>query len=168
MTTVGIAADHEGFELKRSLARSLREEGYEVIDFGAETFAPGDDYPDFVLPLARAVSRRLVDRGIAISGSGVGAVIAANKVRGARAALCSDDWAARKGVEDDDMNVLCLGARVVGHAVAWDLIQTFLDARFADVESHRRRLAKVSGAEEQPAPALVAPVGGARRTDTRV
>ncbi len=146
---VGIAADHGGFALKERLVKSLRKEGYEVVDFGAPTFVPGDDYPDFVLPLARAIAGGHVARGVAICASGVGVCIAANKIRGVRAALCADHYSAHQGVEDDAMNVLCLGARVVGPSVAWDLVQTFLAARFSEAERHRRRLAKLAEAEAQ-------------------
>lgn len=149
MMNVGVAADHGGFALKERLVKSLREEGYAVVDFGAPTFVPGDDYPDFVLPLARAIAGGHVERGVAICASGVGACIAANKIRGVRAALCADHYSAHQGVEDDAMNVLCLGARVVGPSVAWDLVQTFLAARFSEAERHRRRLAKVAEAEAQ-------------------
>ena len=149
MMNVGIASDHGGFALKERLVRSLHAEGYEVVDFGAPTFVPGDDYPDFVLPLARAIAGGRVERGVAICASGVGACIAANKIRGVRAALCADHYSAHQGVEDDAMNVLCLGAEVVGPSVAWDLVQTFLAARFSEADRHRRRLAKVAEAEAQ-------------------
>jgi ribose 5-phosphate isomerase B len=148
MMNVGIAADHGGFALKQRLVKSLREAGYEVVDFGAAAFVPGDDYSDYVVPLARAVARGHVERGIAICGNGIGACVAANKVRGVRAGLCEDHCVARQGVEDDAMNVLCLGAGVVGPAVGWDLVQTFLGTRFNEAERHRRRLAKLAEVEE--------------------
>jgi ribose 5-phosphate isomerase B len=144
---IGIAADHGGFESKQYLARMLREAHYEVVDFGDSQLKPDDDYPDFVVPLARAVSRGEVDRGVAICGSGVGACIAANKVRGVRACLIHECFSAHQGVEDDDMNVICLGGHVVGNAVAWELVRTFLQARFSGAERHRRRLAKVASLE---------------------
>lgn len=144
---VGIAADHGGFELKQYLLGALREVGYQVTDFGDRQLQPGDDYPDFVVPLARAVAAGTVDRGIAICGSGVGASIAANKVAGVRACLIDESFPAHQGVEDDDLNLICLGGLVVGHAVAWELVQTFLRARFSGAERHRRRLAKVSALE---------------------
>ena len=127
---VGLAADHGGFELKEQMREELRAAGYEVVDFGAQEYQAQDDYPDFVVPLARAVAQGEVDRGIAICGSGVGASVAANKIPGGRAALITDAYSAHQGVEDDDLNIMCLGGRVTGHALAWDLIQTFLKARF--------------------------------------
>ena len=145
---IGIAADHAGFLLKQPLGEALRKAGHEVIDFGAREFQPGDDYPDLVIPLARAVAAGEVERGVAVCGSGVGATVAANKVRGARAALIMDNFSARQGVEDDDMNVICLGARVIGYALAWDLVETFLAARYSGAERHARRLAKVLAVEQ--------------------
>ena len=144
---IGVAADHGGFESKEYLGRMLREADYEVVDFGDSQPKQDDDYPDFVVPLARAVSRGEVDRGVAICGSGVGACIAANKVRGVRACLIHECFSAHQGVEDDDMNVICLGGHVVGNAVAWELVRTFLQARFNGAERHRRRLAKVARLE---------------------
>ena len=146
---IGIAADHGGFELKVQLTAALKAAGYEVADFGAHELVTGDDYPDFVAPLARAVARGEVARGLAICGSGVGACVAANKVPGVRAALITDSFSAHQGVEDDDMNVMCLGGRVTGHALAWDLVQTFLGARFKGAERFRRRLAKISELESK-------------------
>ena len=146
---VGIAADHGGFELKVYLTTALKAAGYEVVDFGAHELVTGDDYPDFVVPMARAVARGEVTRGLAICGSGVGAGVAANKVPGARAALITDPFSAHQGVEDDDMNVMCLGGRVTGHALAWDLVQTFLSARFKGTERFKRRLAKISELESK-------------------
>ena len=144
---IGVAADHGGFELKEYLAGMLRAAHYEVLDFGDGRPKPDDDYPDFVVPLARAVARGEVDRGVAICGSGVGACVAANKVRGVRACLIHECFSAHQGVEDDDMNVICLGGHVVGNAVAWELVRTFLQARFSGAERHRRRLAKVASLE---------------------
>jgi ribose 5-phosphate isomerase B len=144
---VGIAADHGGFTLKERLASALRDGGYEVVDFGAQQLNGDDDYPDFVVPLALAVGKGEVPRGLAICGSGIGACIAANKVPGVRAGLCCDHYSAHQGVEDDDMNLLCLGGRVIGFAVAWELVQTFLAARFSGAARHRRRLAKVAALE---------------------
>jgi ribose 5-phosphate isomerase B len=146
---VGIAADHGGFELKTNLASALEAAGYEVVDFGARELVAGDDYPDFVVPMARAVASGEVDRGLAICGSGVGASVAANKVSGVRAALITDPFSAHQGVEDDDMNVMCLGGRVSGHALAWELVQMFLNARFKGAERFKRRLAKISELETQ-------------------
>jgi ribose 5-phosphate isomerase B len=144
---IGIATDHGGFGLKEELVARLREEGHEVIDFGAHTLSPADDYPDFVIPLSLAVAAGKVDRGIAICGSGVGASVCANKVHGVRAALVHDHFSALQGVEDDDMNVICIGGRTVGAAVAWDLVQAFLSARFSGAERHMRRLGKVASLE---------------------
>ena len=146
---VGVAADHGGFELKVYLAAALNSAGHEVVDFGAHKLVAGDDYPDFVVPLARAVARGEVARGLAICGSGVGACVAANKVRGVRAALITDSFSAHQGVEDDDMNVMCLGGRVTGQALAWDLVRTFLSARFEGTERFERRLAKISELESR-------------------
>ncbi len=141
---IGIAADHGGFELKNFLVARLRAEGCEVLDFGDRQSRPDDDYPDFVVPLARAVSGGEVARGIAICGSGVGASVAANKVAGVRACLIHDTFSAHQGVEDDDLNVICLGGLVVGPALAWELVRTFLAARFSGAERHCRRLEKVA------------------------
>jgi ribose 5-phosphate isomerase B len=148
---IGIAADHGGFELKQYLVGKLREAGHAVIDFGDAHSQPDDDYPDFVVPLTRAVARGEVNRGIAICGSGVGASVAANKVPGVRACLIHETFSAHQGVEDDDLNVMCLGGLVVGHAAAWELVQTFLAARFSGAERHRRRLEKVTELEGKPA-----------------
>lgn len=144
---VGLAADHGGFEMKQQLAKLLAAEGHELRDFGNDIYDSGDDYPDFAIPLARAVSSGDVDRGVLLCGSGVGASVAANKVPGVRAAICDDHFSARQGVEDDDMNILCLGGRTTGPAVAWDCIKEFLKARFSGATRHRRRLAKVSELE---------------------
>ena len=144
---IGIATDHGGFSLKEDLVTQLRAAGHEVIDFGAYSLNEADDYPDYVLPLARAVAARDVQRGVAICGSGVGASVCANKVRNVRAALIHDHFSARQGVEDDHMNILCMGGRTVGPAVAWDLVATFLAANFSQAERHLRRLGKVAAVE---------------------
>jgi ribose 5-phosphate isomerase B len=146
---LGIAADHGGFELKQRLAQELHQAGHVIHDFGAPELEPGDDYPDYVVPLARAVARGQVERGIAICGSGVGASVAANKVPGVRAGLVHDVYSAHQGVEDDDMNVLCLGGRVVGYEVARDLVDVFLEADFQGQERFRRRLAKIAALEAE-------------------
>ena len=146
---VGIAADHGGFELKEFLAGKLRKAGFEVTDFGDVKLKSDDDYPDFIIPLARAVAAGTVDRGVGICGSGVGASIAANKVAGVRAGLIDENFSAHQGVEDDDLNMMCLGGLVVGHALAWDLVQTFLAAKFSGAERHCRRLAKVTALENK-------------------
>ena len=141
---VGIAADHGGFELKKDLAARLRTAGHDVVDFGADELQPDDDYPDFVIPLAQAVAAGTLDRGVAVCGSGVGAAICANTLPGVRAGLIHDHFSAKQGVEDDHMNVICLGGRTVGPSVAWDLVQTFLAAAFSDAPRHLRRLRKVA------------------------
>jgi RpiB/LacA/LacB family sugar-phosphate isomerase len=146
---IGVSADHGGFDLKEKVISVLREEGHEIMDFGPSVLDSGDDYPDYVVPMARAVAGGTVDRGIALCGSGVGACIAANKVPGVRAALVTDVFSAHQGVEDDNMNVLCLGGRVVGFALAMDLIRTFLSARFIGAERHNRRLDKVAALERK-------------------
>jgi len=146
---VGIATDHGGCELKELLLDALHAAGHDVRDFGAYCERPSDDYPDFVIPLAEAVAAGEVERGIALCGSGVGASVCANKVPGVRAALIHDNFSARQGVEDDHLNILCMGGRTVGAAVAWDLAQTFLSAVFSQEERHLRRLAKVTAREEQ-------------------
>jgi ribose 5-phosphate isomerase B len=151
MIRVGIAADHGGFESKVQLTASLNAAEYEIVDFGALELMTDDDYPDYVVPMARAVASGDVSRGLAICGSGVGACVAANKVPGVRAALITDSYSAHQGVEDDDMNVMCLGGRATGPALAWDLVQTFFHARFREDERFRRRLAKVLDLERAAA-----------------
>ncbi len=141
---VGIAADHGGFGLKEQMVAKLRAAGHELFDFGAHDLSLDDDYPDVVIPLARAVAAGKVDRGVAICGSGVGASVCANKIAGIRAALIHDHFSARQGVEDDHMNILCMGGRTMGPALAWDLIETFLGAEFSGAERHLRRLSKVT------------------------
>ena len=149
---VGIAADHGGFDLKGRIVADLKASGHEVVDFGAHELMPEDDYPDLVVPMARAVARGDVERGVAICGSGVGACVVANKIPNVRAALITDVFSAHQGVEDDDMNVICLGARVIGRALAWDLIQAFLNACFKGSERFRRRLEKVAALEKKETP----------------
>ncbi len=146
---VGIAADHGGFTLKAQMAELLHGSDYEVVDFGAHELIEGDDYPDYIIPLARAVAAGKVDRGVALCGSGVGASIAANKVPGVRAGLIHDVFSAHQGVEDDDMNVFCLGGKVIGSALAWELVQTFLGAHFSGADRHKRRIAKVQAMEDK-------------------
>src|SRR5690349_24016872 len=146
---IGIATDHGGFNLKEELVKQLKEAGHEVVDFGAHDLSEGDDYPDYVLPLAQAVATHEVERGVAICGSGVGASVCANKISGIRAALIHDHFSARQGVEDDHMNIICMGGRTVGPAVAEDLVDTFLTSEFSQAERHLRRLSKVGGLETQ-------------------
>jgi ribose 5-phosphate isomerase B len=148
---IGVAADHGGYELKEYLVEMLRETGYEIIDYGDGQPKLDDDYPDFVVPLARAVARAEVYRGIAICGSGVGACVVANKVSGVRASLIHETFSAHQGVEDDNMNMICLGGLVVGQALAWELVQTFLAARFIGAERFQRRLSKVAALENKEA-----------------
>ena len=145
---IGIATDHGGFSLKEELVAHLRETGHEVVDFGAHKLNSNDDYPDFVIPLAKAVASGKVDRGVAVCGSGVGASVCANKIKGIRAALIYDHFSAKQGVEDDHMNILCMGGRTVGPAVAWDLVQAFLAAEFSSDPRHLRRLGKVASLEQ--------------------
>jgi ribose 5-phosphate isomerase B len=144
---VGIATDHGGFSLKEELMARLHAAGHEIVDFGAYTLNADDDYPDFVVPLAEAVVAGRVERGVAVCGSGVGASVCANKVAGIRAALVHDHFSAKQGVEDDHLNILCMGGRTVGPAVAWDLVETFLGAEFSQAERHLRRLGKVARME---------------------
>jgi ribose 5-phosphate isomerase B len=142
-----MATDHGGFALKLELIARLRAAGHEIVDFGAYDLNSDDDYPDFVIPLAQALVAGTVTRGVAICGSGVGASVCANKIPGIRAALIQDHFSAQQGVEDDHMNVICIGGRTVGSAVAWDLVQTFLAAQYSNDERHLRRLRKVADIE---------------------
>ena len=144
---IGIATDHGGFGLKEELVARIRAAGHEVVDFGAYSLDPDDDYPDFVVPLGQAVVAGNVDRGVAICGSGVGESVCANKVIGVRACLIHDHFSAKQGVEDDHMNILCMGGRTVGPEVAWDLVQAFLAAQFSQAPRHLRRLGKVASLE---------------------
>jgi len=144
---IGICADHGGYALKNIIHEFLIKMGYEVVDFGAFKLDDKDDYPDFVIPLARAVATKDVQRGIAICGSGVGASIALNKIASVRAALIQDHFSAHQGVEDDDMNLICLGGRVTGFASAQELILAFLKATFSGAERHLRRLQKIKQLE---------------------
>ena len=146
---IALAADHGGYEMKALLIARLRNAGHSVTDFGAPRPDPADDYPDYVIPLAQAVAAGDFERGIVICGSGVGASVAANKVKGIRAGLCHDHYSVRQGVEDDDMNILFLGGRVMGIEVAWDHVQAFVAAKFSGAERHLRRLAKVARLESQ-------------------
>ena len=148
---IGIAADHAGFDLKEQLAARLRSAGHELMDFGAHELKPDDDYPDFVIPLGQAVASGKVDRGMAVCGSGVGASVCANKIRGVRACLIEDLFSARQGVEDDDLNVICLGGRIEGPELAWELVHTFLAAQFSGAPRHVRRLSKVAELEKRTA-----------------
>ncbi len=153
---VGIATDHGGFGLKEDLRGRLAAAGHEVVEFGAFKLNSGDDYPDFVTPLARAVAAGKVERGVAVCGSGVGATVCANKIPGVRACLITDHFSARQGVEDDHMNIICLGGRITGPMLAWDLVEAFLAAKFSQAERHLRRLGKVAALEARTA----SPAGG--------
>ena len=127
----------------------LRATGHEIVDFGAKILDSADDYPDFVTPLAHAVAAGEVERGIAVCGSGVGASVCANKIRGVRAGLVSDHFSARQGVEDDHMNIICMGGRTLGPFAAWDILEAYLAAEFSQEPRHLRRLAKVASLEKQ-------------------
>jgi ribose 5-phosphate isomerase B len=144
---IAVACDHAGFPLKRGVIECLRGMGHSVEDLGTDSTDPVD-YPDFARAVAVSVTSSRSERGIVICGSGVGASVAATKVPGIRASMCHDTFSARQGVEDDDMNVLCLGARVIGPALASELVRAFVDARFSGAERHVRRLAKVDAIEE--------------------
>ncbi|MDA8432836.1 MAG: ribose 5-phosphate isomerase B [Nitrospiraceae bacterium] len=145
---VALGADHGGFALKEVIARYLAGKGYEVLDYGAKNAEPSD-YPDFAGAVAAAVRDGEADRGILICGSGVGASIAANKFPGVRAAICHDTFSAHQGVEDDDMNVLCMGERIVGTELAKEIVDRFLAARFSGLERHVRRLGKIKKIERE-------------------
>jgi len=144
---IGFATDHGGYVLKEPILKALRDSGHTVEDFGAYSLNPDDDYPDFVIPLGKAVARGEVQRGIAICGSGVGASFAANKVPRVRSALIHESFSAHQGVEDDDMNLLCLGGRVIGFAMALEIVQIYLAAHPVKAERFERRLAKVAALE---------------------
>ena len=145
---IGIAADHGGFELKQVIHSFLLSLNYEVIDFGAYEQNDLDDYPDFVIPLSKAVAAKEIEKGIAICGSGVGASIVANKIHGVRASLITDHFSAHQGVEDDDMNLLCLGGRITGFGVAKELVKVFLESKFSGEEKYLRRLNKIIDLEK--------------------
>ena len=147
---VGIATDHGGYEMKQRIYILLNAKGHQVVDFGNLQYERDDDYPDFAIPLARAVADGVVERGVLLCGSGIGASTAANKIEGVRAAVCHDDFSARQGVEDDDMNILCLGGLTTGVAVAWNCVKSFLTAKFSGAERHLRRLAKVTAIGTNP------------------
>lgn len=145
---ISLAADHNGLDLKKEISDQLENEGHEVIDVGPHSHDPLDDYPDYAKKLADSVSRGESLRGIMICGSGVGASVASNKVKGIRAAVCHDIYSAHQGVEHDDMNVLCLGSRIVGTEVARELVKAFIGAEYTGEERHQRRLDKVLDMEK--------------------
>jgi ribose 5-phosphate isomerase B len=144
---VALAADHAGFELKERMAGFLKEAGFEVVDLGTSNREPAD-YPDFARAIGEALREGKAERGILICGSGVGACVAANKMKNIRAGLCHDTYSAHQGVEHDDINVLCLGSRVIGEELAKELVSAFLAARFTGEERHRRRLDKIKALEK--------------------
>ena len=146
---IGIAADHGGFELKEKLKIQIESLGFEVTDFGAKSLDVNDDYPDFAIPLAKAVANKAVDRGIVLCGSGVGACFTVNKVKSVRAALITETYSAHQGVEHDDMNMICIGGRVVGDNLAWEIVQAFLHANYSGEARHERRLEKVRQLEKE-------------------
>ena len=146
---VAFAADHAGWSLRARVLAELASLGHELVDCGPSEIEPEDDYPDRSEAVGRAVVEGRADRGLVVCGSGVGAAIAANKLRGVRSCMCHDSFSARQGVEDDDMNVLCLGARVIGEELAAELVRDFLAARFSGAERHRRRLGKVEALERK-------------------
>lgn len=145
---VGLAADHQGIELKNLILSQLSRSDFDLFDYGAYSLNTEDDFPDFIIPMAEGIANGEIERGIAICGSGVGACIAANKVRGVRAALISDLFSAQQGVEDDDMNVICIGSRCVTGSFGTQLIQSFLAARFSALPRFKRRLEKISKFEK--------------------
>lgn len=150
---IGMAADHGGFELKNQMIDYLRHAGFEIVDFGAEAYDAADDFPDFVIPLSRAVGGGEVERGIAICGSGVGASIAANKVKNVRAALITETYSAHQGVEHDNLNMICLGGRVIGIELAKAIIDAFIGADYEGKERQLRRMGKVAALENDWKPA---------------
>lgn len=146
---IAVGCDHAGYPLKSAVLEAIRAAGHTILDCGADRQIPGDDYPDYAEKVSHAVISGTADRGVLLCGSGVGAAVAANKIRGIRAGLCHDTFSAHQGVEDDSMNVLCLGARVVGPALCEELVRTFLGARFSGAERHERRLRKVLAIEHE-------------------
>ena len=146
--TIGIATDHGGIELKRQLQQYLEEQGHTLKDFGAFDYDAKDDFPDFVVPLARAVGSGEVERGVAVCGSGVGASIAANKIKNVRACLINETYSARQGVEHDDMNMICLGGRVIGIALAKELLDNFIGAKYQALPRQLRRMGKIAELEQ--------------------
>jgi ribose 5-phosphate isomerase B len=146
---IAIGCDHGGYPLKSEIIQTLKRAGHEPIDHGAYSIDPQDDYPDFALAVGQAVQSHQADRGIVICGSGVGACVAANKLKGIRAAMCHDTYSAHQGVEHDDMNVLCLGARIIGGELAREVVLAFVGAKFSGEERHVRRLNKVLKIESE-------------------
>jgi ribose 5-phosphate isomerase B len=145
---IAVAGDHAGFDLKQWLVAELRKAGHEIVDLGTGSSAPVD-YPDFARAVGRAIVDGSAERGVVVCGSGVGACIAANKIKGVRAGMCHDTYSAHQGVEHDAMNVLCLGSRVIGTALALELVEAFLAARCSTEERHLRRLQKILDIESR-------------------
>ncbi|HKQ48666.1 MAG TPA: RpiB/LacA/LacB family sugar-phosphate isomerase [Phycisphaerae bacterium] len=154
---IGFAADHAGFELKRDLSQAARADGHDIVDFGAFRYDANDEYPDYVFPLAEAIRLEEVERGIALCGSGIGVCIAANKVAGVRAAVAHEALSVRQGVEDDDLNVLCLGSYVIDPQQAINLVSVFLNSRFSGEARYRRRIRKIGELESRDRLALTGP-----------
>ena len=148
---IAIGADHGGFPLNETIIGDLRNAGHTVIDFGTHDGSKPDDYPDYARQVGNAVRLGEVERGIIVCGSGVGVTVAANKIRGIRACMCHDTYSAHQGVEHDNMNVLCLGARIIGVELARELVNAFIGATFSGAERHLRRLAKVDDIEARGA-----------------
>lgn len=146
---IAVGADHGGYPLNETIIAVLESESHQIIDFGTHDSSQPDDYPDYAFKVGQCVQSGEADRGIIICGSGVGASVAANKMRGVRASVCHDTYSAHQGVEHDDMNVLCLGARIVGHELALELVKAFINARFSGEERHQRRLAKIAAIENR-------------------
>ena len=144
---IAVGADHAGFPLKQPVVDHLESLGHVVVDVGAYEMDPADDYPDFAAAVADSVARKAVDRGVIVCGSGVGASVAANKIRGVRASVCHDSYSAHQGVEHDDMNVLCIGGRIVGDELAREIVSAFVGAVFSGEERHVRRLNKILALE---------------------
>ena len=145
---IAIAADHAGFRLKAVLVEFLKELGYEMVDLGTQSEEPVD-YPDYARAVAEVIMSQKADKGVLICGSGVGACAAANKFPGIRAAICHDTYSAHQGVEHDNLNILCLGSRIVGPELAKELVRAWLSAVFSGAERHRRRLAKIDQIEKE-------------------
>jgi len=146
---VAVGMDHGGYPLKEFILEELRKEGHDVVDVGAFNLDPTDDYPDFSRAVGEAILSGVAERGVLVCGSGVGAAVAANKMKGIRASVCHDHYSAHQGVEHDNMNVLCLGARIIGSEMAADLIRSFLAAQFSGEARHERRLKKVAEMEAE-------------------
>jgi ribose 5-phosphate isomerase B len=146
---IAVGADHAGFPLNSRVIDELERLGHEVIDQGAQYRSPTDDYPDFAEAVGHEIASGHCERGLLICGSGVGVSVAANKVRGVRAAVCHDAYSAHQGVEHDDLNVLCVGTRVIGPELLMEIVRAFINARFTGEERHQRRLAKIKAMEDR-------------------